>query len=48
LLTEEFRTVALQHLLVRHTQALLTKMAQTAVCNQQHSADQQLSVAGCC
>ena len=33
---------ALQHLLLRYTQALLTQMAQTAVCNRHHSLDQQL------
>jgi CRP-like cAMP-binding protein len=32
----------LQHLLLRYTQALLTQMAQTAVCNRYHSVDQQL------
>ncbi|MFC7418540.1 Crp/Fnr family transcriptional regulator [Iodobacter arcticus] len=32
----------LQHLLLRYTQALLTQMAQTAVCNRHHSLDQQL------
>ena len=31
----------LQHLLLRHTQALLTQMAQTAVCNRHHTLDQQ-------
>jgi CRP-like cAMP-binding protein len=31
-----------QHLLLRYTQALLTQMAQTAVCNRHHSLDQQL------
>ncbi len=30
------------HLLLRHTQALITQMAQTAVCNRHHSLDQQL------
>jgi CRP-like cAMP-binding protein len=30
------------HLLLRYTQALLTQMAQTAVCNRHHSIDQQL------
>jgi CRP-like cAMP-binding protein len=30
------------HLLLRYTQALLTQMAQTAVCNRHHSVDQQL------
>ncbi|MEO7206929.1 MAG: Crp/Fnr family transcriptional regulator [Steroidobacteraceae bacterium] len=30
------------HLLLRYTQALITQMSQTAVCNQHHSLDQQL------
>jgi CRP-like cAMP-binding protein len=30
------------HLLLRYTQALITQMAQTAVCNRHHSLDQQL------
>jgi CRP-like cAMP-binding protein len=30
------------HLLLRYTQALITRMAQTAVCNRHHSLDQQL------
>ena len=43
LLKEEFgRSGALQNLLLRYTQALLTQMAQTAVCNRHHSVDQQL------
>ena len=43
LLKEEFhRAAGLQHLLLRYTQALLTQMAQTAVCNRHHSVDQQL------
>jgi CRP-like cAMP-binding protein len=43
LLKREFnRGGALQHLLLRYTQALLTQMAQTAVCNRHHSVDQQL------
>ena len=33
---------ALQHLLLRYTQALMTQMAQTAVCNRHHSVEQQL------
>jgi CRP-like cAMP-binding protein len=42
-LKEEFtRGGAMQHLLLRYTQALLTQMAQTAVCNRHHSVDQQL------
>jgi CRP-like cAMP-binding protein len=43
LLKEEFfRGGALQHLLLRYTQALLTQMAQTAACNRHHTVDQQL------
>ena len=43
LLKQEFnRSGALQHLLLRYTLALLTQMAQTAVCNRHHSVDQQL------
>jgi CRP-like cAMP-binding protein len=42
-LKREFeRGGALQHLLLRYTQALITQMAQTAVCNRHHSVDQQL------
>lgn len=42
-LKEEFtRGGEMQHLLLRYTQALLTQMAQTAVCNRHHSLDQQL------
>jgi CRP-like cAMP-binding protein len=36
------RSGALQHLLLRYTQALITHMAQTAVCNRHHSLDRQL------
>jgi len=32
----------LSHLLLRYTQALITQMAQTAVCNRHHTVDQQL------
>ena len=32
----------LQHLALRYTQALITQMAQTAVCNRHHSVEQQL------
>ncbi|SRR5258706_1784629 len=40
---EEFnRAGEMQHLLLRYTQALLTQMAQTAVCNRHHTIDQQL------
>ncbi|MFM9885180.1 MAG: Crp/Fnr family transcriptional regulator [Burkholderiales bacterium] len=43
LLKGEFnRAEVLQQLLLRYTQALLTQMAQTAVCNRHHSLDQQL------
>ena len=43
LLKAEFhRSDGLQNLLLRYTQALLTQMAQTAVCNRHHSLDQQL------
>jgi CRP-like cAMP-binding protein len=31
-----------QHLLLRFTQALITQMTQTAVCNRHHAVDQQL------
>lgn len=43
LLKQEFsRSGELQNLLLRYTQALLTQMSQTAVCNRHHSLDQQL------
>lgn len=43
LLKEEFnRNGVLQRLLLRYTQALVTQMCQTAVCNRHHSVDQQL------
>jgi CRP-like cAMP-binding protein len=42
-LKEEFeRHGETLHILLRYTQALLTQMAQTAVCNRHHSVDQQL------
>ena len=42
LLKDEFyRAGPMQRLLLRYTQALLTQMAQTAVCNRHHSLDQQ-------
>jgi len=42
-LKREFSTGGhLQHLALRYTQALITQMAQTAVCNRHHSVDQQL------
>ncbi len=43
ILKEEFRRAGpVQRLLLRYTQALITQMAQTAVCNRHHSIDQQL------
>ncbi|MGZ5034006.1 MAG: Crp/Fnr family transcriptional regulator [Usitatibacter sp.] len=40
---EEFtRGGAMQHLMLRYTQSLITQMAQTAVCNRHHTVDQQL------
>lgn len=42
-LQQEFNKAgALQRLLLRYTQALMTQMAQTAVCNRHHSVEQQL------
>jgi CRP-like cAMP-binding protein len=42
-LKDEFvRHGVLLHILLRYTQALITQMAQTAVCNRHHSVDQQL------
>jgi CRP-like cAMP-binding protein len=43
LLKQEFdRRGPLHHLLLRYTQALMTQMSQTAVCNRHHSVEQQL------
>src|SRR2546430_2437824 len=43
LVKDEFtRGGAMQQLMLRYTQALITQMAQTAVCNRHHSVDQQL------
>ncbi|TMH05857.1 MAG: Crp/Fnr family transcriptional regulator [Betaproteobacteria bacterium] len=43
LMLQEFnRAGPVLHLLLRYTQALITQMAQTAVCNRHHSLDQQL------
>ena len=39
---DEFERAPVVHLLLRYTQALITQMAQTAVCNRHHSLDQQL------
>jgi CRP-like cAMP-binding protein len=43
LLMQEFNLAGpVLHLLLRYTQALITQMAQTAVCNRHHSLNQQL------
>lgn len=43
IMTEAFnRSSPVLHLMLRYTQALITQMAQTAVCNRHHSLDQQL------
>jgi CRP-like cAMP-binding protein len=43
ILMQEFdRAGPVLHLLLRYTQALITQMSQTAVCNRHHSLDQQL------
>lgn len=43
ILKDEFNQAGpLQRLLLRYTQALITQMAQTAVCNRHHSVQQQL------
>ncbi|GBL46820.1 cAMP-binding protein [Sulfuriferula multivorans] len=48
LLMEEFNRIGgrragvMQHLLLRYTQALITQISQTAVCNRHHSVEQQL------
>ena len=40
---DEFsRSVPVMHLMLRYTQALITQMAQTAVCNRHHTLDKQL------
>jgi CRP-like cAMP-binding protein len=39
---EEFKQAPVLHLMLRYTQALITQMSQTAVCNRHHSLDQQL------
>jgi CRP-like cAMP-binding protein len=42
LILDEFnRSGPFMHLLLRYTQALITQMSQTAVCNRHHSLDQQ-------
>jgi len=43
IIKQEFaRSGPVLHLFLRYTQALITQMAQTAVCNRHHSLDQQL------
>ena len=43
LMLEEFNRVGAMHkLLLRYTQALITQISQTAVCNRHHSVEQQL------
>ena len=43
ILRDEFvRSGSVLHLLLRYTQALITQMSQTAVCNRHHTVDQQL------
>jgi CRP-like cAMP-binding protein len=43
LMKDEFNKAGpVLHLMLRYTQALITQMAQTAVCNRHHSLDQQL------
>ena len=42
MLQEFNRAGPVLHLLLRYTQALITQMSQTAVCNRHHSLDQQL------
>ncbi len=44
LMMEEFnRAGPMMRLMLRYTQALMTQMSQTAVCNRHHSVEQQLS-----
>jgi CRP-like cAMP-binding protein len=43
IILDEFnRSGPVMHLLLRYTQALITQMTQTAVCNRHHTLDQQL------
>ena len=39
---DEFKRAPVMHLMLRYTQALITQMSQTAVCNRHHTLDQQL------
>jgi len=41
-MSEFEQSAVVSHLLLRYTQALITQMAQTAVCNRHHTLDQQL------
>jgi hypothetical protein len=41
-LKDEFNRAPVLHLLLRYTQAMITQMLQTALCNRHHSLDQQL------
>jgi len=41
-LLKEFEHPPVMHLMLRYTQALVTQMSQTAVCNRHHSLDKQL------
>ena len=42
MIKEAFNRAPVLHLLPRYTQALITQMSQTAVCNRHHSLEQQL------
>lgn len=42
MIKDEFVQGPILHLFLRYTQALITQMAQTAVCNRHHTLDQQL------
>jgi len=43
MMMEEFnRAGPMMHLMLRYTQALMTQISQTAVCNRHHSVEQQL------
>lgn len=42
IIKNEFTHPPVLHLLLRYTQALITQMTQTAVCNRHHTLDQQL------
>jgi CRP-like cAMP-binding protein len=42
LISEFERSGPVMHLMLRYTQALITQMAQTAVCNRHHALEQQL------